>query len=377
MSVSNAHSPDVIVIGGGVIGCMLAYDLTRAGATVELIERGDLAREASAASAGIISPPTRDMGARTHLVLTSFRRYPGLLGEVEEQVGRRIPRVMSGRIEVSADPQALRATFDWQRRHEIEATWLDFDEILRVEPAANPETIQAGIIARDAFGLSLRDFCLAVADAAASLGAAVTRNTPVYAVEVEGDGQVRVRAAGGDRHAGTVIVAAGPWCDSLLASFALPRISIPVRGEMLRLSQLPVPIRHVLSGFGGYLVPQEDGACHAGATENWASGFDKRVSAAGLKWLIELAARFAPSLIEGHVERIWAGLRPGSVDQEPIIGPLPGHDNVWLATGHFRSGAQLAPATAEFVTRSLTGGSVVPELAQFSPARLMTAGSSG
>jgi glycine oxidase len=372
MSNAKSKSADVIVIGGGVVGCMLAYDLAAAGLQVELLEKGDLAREASAASAGIISAPSRDLGPRTPLGLMAFDRYPTLLRDVQAQAGRRIPSVKSGRIEVASDAQSLRQIFDWQREHALAVEWLSLEQIVEIEPAANTDTIEAGVFARDSFGLSLRDFCLAVASAAETLGAVVHRYTPVYKIEVESDSSVRVGTAHGDRLAGTVIVAAGPWCDSLLAGFGLPKISVPVRGEMMRLSDLPEPIRHVMSGFGGYIVPQEDGSCHVGATEIWSSGFDKRVTAAGMQFLIDLARAFAPSLLDGNVDRIWSGLRPGSTDQEPIIGPLPANGNVWLATGHFRSGAQLSPATSMLVTQSLTSGTLAPELEPFAVARLGT-----
>ena len=138
---------------------------------------------------------------------------------------------------------------------------------------------------------------------------------------------------------------------------------------MLAIADPPIPIRSVLAGAGGYLVPRADGTVAVGATEEHAAGFDARVTTAGLAELNQLVERIAPSLAQGRFVEAWAGLRPGTDHGELIVGRAPHLDNLWISTGHFRSGALLAPATAQLLADSIISGTLDERLAAFDPAQ--------
>jgi glycine oxidase len=180
-----------------------------------------------------------------------------------------------------------------------------------------------------------------------------------------------VRTFDGVVPAGAVVIAAGAWSRSLGESIDMTIPTVPVKGQMLAIADPPIPLSAVLAGGGGYFVPRADGTVAVGATEEHDAGFDTSVTPAGVAWLTALIGRVAPSLLEGRLDATWAGLRPGVEDGEPIIGRVPHLDNVWIATGHFRSGALLAPATAHALATSITSGRIDPLIAPFDPARLV------
>ena len=365
-------SADVAIIGGGIIGCALAYDLARQGVPVTVYERRELGREASWASAGIISPPGPRNGTRAELALLAFRRYPTLIAEAQETTGINVGYVPSGQIELGTDDTApaLRVTLDWQREHGLAVEWLDDAQLRRREPAAH-EAFTCGVAAIEAGSVVLTRMTVALARAAARLGATLHEHTGVLEIATGGGRATGVRTIDGVRPVGAVVIAAGAWSRAFGQFIDLDIPTVPVRGQMLAIADPPIPIRSVLAGGGGYLVPRADGTIAVGATEEHDAGFDARVTPAGLAELAALIARVAPSLARGRFVEAWAGLRPGTGHGEALIGRAPHHDNVWLATGHFRSGAQLAPATAELLAASIIAGKPDPRLAAFDPARFV------
>jgi glycine oxidase len=149
--------------------------------------------------------------------------------------------------------------------------------------------------------------------------------------------------------------------------FEIP--TVPVRGQMMAIADPPIRIRTVIAGGGIYVAPRADGTIAVGATEEHEAGFAKDVTPAGLRWLVEQVDGLVPSLNDGRLVATWAGLRPGSADGKPLIGKLPHLENVWLAAGHFRSGALLAPGTSELLAASILSGVPDERLAPFDPAR--------
>jgi len=182
-----------------------------------------------------------------------------------------------------------------------------------------------------------------------------------------------VRHANGTLSADHVVFAGGAW-GALWEQRLGWRVPVfPVRGQMAALSQTPSPIRHIVYSHDGYLLPKADGSVYVGATEEHDAGFDARVTAGGLRWLLAAAERLVPALGGATYQRSWAGLRPGSADNLPLLGPLPSLANVTLAIGHFRNGILLSLITGRLIARSLSSGVTPPELAPFSPARFVTA----
>jgi glycine oxidase len=367
---THGSSPDVAIIGGGIVGCALAYDLARQGVAVTLYERREIGREASWASAGIISPPGPRHGTRAELSLLAFRRYPALIAEVQEASGMAVGYVPGGEIDLGTDETAttLRETLEWQRAHGMASEWLDEQQLRQREPAVH-ESFTCGLANIEAGSVVLARMTQALARAAAQHGATIHEHTSVQDILIERGRATALRTFDGEQPVGAVVIAAGAWSRSLGATIDVSIPTLPVRGQMLAIADPPIPIRSVLAGAGGYLVPRADGTVAVGATEEHDAGFDARVTTAGLAELHQLVERIAPSLAQGRFVEAWAGLRPGTEDGELIVGRAPHLDNLWISTGHFRSGALLAPATAQLLADSIVSGQVDGRLAAFDPAR--------
>lgn len=367
---------DVLVVGGGVIGCSIAYHLSKSGARVTLVERGRIGREASWATAGIISPPhspaTRP--ERATLERRSFNAYPGLVMELAEATGHSVEWRPSGELTVAMDEEhvaPLRETARWQRDQGFEAEWLEGDAARMVEPGLAPSTLGA-VLTPAAASLRGHRFTATLAAAARRHGATIVEAAPVWALLREGDRLGGVRTQVGDFHAGQVVIATGAWT-GLLGGLLESVVPVhPVPGQMLAVTGAARPLRRIIAGAGGYLVPRADGALAVGATVDEPS-FDARVTPHGLTWLVGLLERLAPEYAGARVIATWAGLRPASADGQPLLGRATGWRNVWVAAGHFRSGILWAPITGELLASSILAGEPAPELAPFDPARFTVA----
>lgn len=368
----NQPSADVTIIGGGIIGTALAWELTARNITVALYDRREIGREATWASAGIISPPGERHGSRSQLALDAFRRYPALIAEAQELSGIAVGYNPTGQLNLGEDLHAEQFASDarWLAEHGIPAEMLDAQAIREREPAVL-ERYTHGILVRGSGSVLLGQLARALARGAQRRGATIHEHCRVEGVVVERGRATAIRTFDGTWPAGTVVIAAGAWSRMLGDSIDLPAPTYPVRGQMLALADPPVPIRSVLSAGLGYLVPRADGTIAVGATEEHTSGFDDRVTPAGLAELAWIISNLAPSLAQGRFIGAWAGLRPGSDDGELIVGRAPQLENVWLATGHYRSGALLAPATAGLLAESIATGHTAAGLAAFDPARFV------
>ena len=362
---------DITIIGGGIIGCTLAWELAGRGLTVELLERRELAREASWASAGIISPPAPRYGKKLELALRSYRRYPSLIDEVETATGIDVGYVHTGEIELGTESNraALQDAIAWQHENGMQVEWLDSPEDIGAREPAIEAGATCGIFAAEAGSVVLARLTTALARAATLRGAVVREHTPVLDLTMSGGRVVGLRTFDGERPVGAVVIAAGAWSRTLGDALDLSIPTVPVRGQMLAIADPPVPLRSVVAGGGLYLVPRADGAVAVGATEEHDAGFDSSVTPAGIALLVERIAGLAPSLNHGKLAATWAGLRPGTADGEAIIGRVPHLDNAWVATGHFRSGALLAAGTAEALAETIVSGAPDAVLAPFDPAR--------
>ncbi len=368
----NEGSPDVIIVGGGIVGSLLAYDLAGLGVSVTLLERQEIAKEASWASAGIVSPPVESMGTRAEMARLAYERYPALVADVESATGIDTGFTVTGEVmAVLAEAVPFyREMQQWQTDRGIESVWLEGDALREHEPALH-ERFVAGLFTPKSASVRLDRLTTALAGAAVQRGATVHENLPVTEIITEDGRAAGVQTPEGTIRGGAVVVTAGAWSGGLLETLDILIPTHPVHGQMLAIADPPVPIRSVIAGGGGYIVPRADGTVAVGATELPEVGYDKRPTPAGLAWLIDLIDSVVPSLNGGTFLTTWAGLRPGSGDGELIVGPLPHIPNVWVAAGHFRSGALLAPGTSRWLADSIVAGTAVDELRPFSPARFL------
>lgn len=368
---------EVLIVGGGVIGCAIAYELARRNVQVTLVERGRIGGEASWASAGIISLPSRPgwRPERIELGRRSLERYPALVAELEERTGLAIEYRRPGELSVAVDEPHLareREIADWQVGLGYRVEELTPAEARRLEPTL-PHGVLGAWLARDVGSLSVHRLTRALAAAAESLGARLLPETPVGEVLHDGGRVTGVRLLDRELSAGTTVLATGAWTRFLGDALGAPLPTKPVKGQLLAFANAPLRPRHLLTGHGGYVRPRLDGTTLVAATEEEGAGFDRRVTGHGTAWLLDLTRTLCPTLLEGELVESWTGLRPGSETGDPLIGPVPGFAGLWVAAGHFRTGAKEAPATGELVAAALAEGSVDPILAPFAPTAAVAA----
>ncbi len=335
----------VAVVGGGVIGSAIAYYLQKDGAEVVLLERGEIGGEASSAAAGMLIAPIEDTGNDSFDALreASLVLYPDVIREIQERSGVDVEYKMPGMIRTAHTEELAEELREACHRPGFE--WVEGRALQDLEPGLATNVIGAAYCAADA-DLNPGALTRAFAGAAAALGADVRKYTIVTGFETTGGRITEVSTDVGDVKCDAVVLAAGAWTEvigmRLDAGIATP----PMRGQMISLRS-DVPL-HAVWGEDGYLVPKPGGLVFAGATvEN--AGFDKTTTADAIDGLRRMAVGLVPALRDAEMVSAWAGLRPGSADGLPVIGALPGRENAYVATGHFRNGVLLAPITGDLV----------------------------
>ena len=338
----SAH-PDILIVGGGVIGLSCAAYLVRQGAAVALLDRGDLGQQASWAGAGIIPPgdPDRAHTPFDRLRAFSSRLFPVLSQELREQTGLDNGYVVCGGLELP-DPAEEAPTDEW-RAEGIAYQELTAGELRRREPDLAPTVARGYWLPQMAQVRNPRHVKALIAYCSAR-GVRLEPNCGVRALVRDGERIVAVETERGRREAGRFLLASGAWADQLLEQVGWRPGIHPVRGQIALLNTGREGVRPLLLQGKRYLVPRTDGRLLAGSTEEDA-GFDARPTAGAIEGLLGFAASLVPSLAGAALERCWAGLRPGSPDGLPFLGPVPGCDRLFVAGGHFRSGIQLSPAT--------------------------------
>jgi len=354
-----------------VIGSGIAYELAKRDVRVTLVERGRIGGEASWASAGVISLPTRPWVTpeRVELGRISLELYPPLVEELEARTGLGIEYRRPGEWSIAVDEEyaaAERKVAEWQQALGLTIEEYSPAEARKLEPAL-PATIQVAWLHPGVGSLSVYRLTQALAMAARQLGATVLEETPVGGLVEERGRVTGVRLQDRDLHADLTLLATGAWTRLLGDTIGVTLPTKPVKGQLIAFRDAPMRPNRVIAGHGGYVRPRSDGTTMVAATEEEA-GFDRRVTGVGVAWLLELARTLCPVLLQGEVAETWTGLRPGSETNDPLIGPVPGLDGLWVSAGHFRTGAKEAPATAMLVAEALVTGSVSPTLQVFDPA---------
>jgi glycine oxidase len=368
------HTTTIAIIGGGVVGCSIAYYLQKAGIHVAVIERNEVAAEASGAAAGLLSPLGRISGPGpfTNLLLASWSRSPELILELETLTGVQVEHQQTGSLRIASSEDEVGLLRErmavWQAMG-IEVEWLARDKALQREPRLGPCVVAAAHIASEN-SVSAPAMTRAYADAADKLGAIFYEHTEVTGLLRSGTRVTGVRTAQGETIAcDHLVIAAGAWsahCSEWMG-FGIP--VTPLRGQMLSLRQPESPLQYVLSG-DIYLIPKGDNTIFVGATAEQA-GFDKSITAGGIAELLRIAFRLVPMLESLPIVNMWAGLRPLSPDGTPILGKAPGWENVTLATGHGRSGLQSSAITGQTIASLIITGQTPEIIRPFGIERFM------
>jgi glycine oxidase len=364
---------DVIIIGGGIIGGSIAWELARRGSHPLVLDRQEPGREASWAAAGMLqtAPESADGFPLVPLARASLALYPEFVAAVEADSGRTVGLRRTGAMEIFFSGCAARELSTFIALHHglgLPAEALPLDEALEMEPALSRHA-QAAALLPEECALDSRALTDAVLSAAVARGTVVLAGVGVDSLIVNGARVEGVIAAGHRFTAEHVILAAGAFSSRLAAArrYAPTR---PVRGQMVALLSSAPPIQRVLRSTRGYIVPRDDARPQrlvAGSTlEN--AGYEKRVTPEGIARVLEAAQEIVPDLGAAEIVETWSGLRPDTPDHLPILGPTD-LEGLTIATGHFRNGILLAPITAKLVAEWITERRVSFDWEIFSPLR--------
>jgi glycine oxidase len=365
-------SPEVLIIGGGLVGCLCALRLAERGARVTVLEKSVPGAEASSAAAGILAgqSESRQPGVLFDLAVESRALYVGLAEELRERAGVDVGYRRCGVLEVARDEAALAElarTYAWQSERGQRVEVLRSAELFAREPGLSPRLAGALWFPDDAQVEPAR-LVSAVAQAAERAGVRFRSGAYVRRVVVA-SGTARGVELDDGAHvaADQVVLAAGAW-SSLVQGAALPEGAVrPARGQIVELSTRTPPAGAVVFGDGGYVVPRADGRVVCGSTLEFV-GFRNEVTAGGMLRVLAMAVGLVPALEHAPVARSWSNFRPYTPDGAPLVGD-PGIAGLTIATGHYRSGILMAPVTAELVCERVLGRRTRPGLAVIAPAR--------
>jgi glycine oxidase len=365
---------DVAIAGGGLIGGAIALELAREGLRVGVFDRAEPGREASWASAGILSPAPENPGAIPMVPLgkASLALYPEFVATVEEISGQSAGFRPKGTVEALFSDDAVRQLSTLIALHHglgLKAEPLRGEDARELEPALSPE-VEAAALRPDEASVDSRALTQAVLQAAQSSGAEIFPGHAAEAIWREGGKCAGLRLQSERVSAKWTIVAAGSFSSQIEGVKAYAPVR-PAKGQMVALRADAARMERVLWSERIYLVPRNDGRMLAGATVEYV-GFDKQVTAGGVEKILAGAIELAPGLGSAQIEETWAGLRPDSPDHLPILGPTD-VDGLLVATGHFRSGVLLTPITARLIREWITLQRVSVDWERFNPMRFVEA----
>lgn len=361
---------DAIIIGAGIIGLSLAISLRKQGLRVLIVERGEPGREASHAAAGMLAGSGSEIPTRLRvLAKESARIYPEFVHELEDESGARVDVRDQGTMLLSSDGRLPES-----------AEWISSEQMFALEPGLAvagrgrpaPHT-SSGEIAGPSAEVSAAYLAERSVDPRALVAAAIkaahhrevdiSSGSEVTGLQVAANRVAGVETTRTSYSAPIVVNCAGAWA-GCIGPLSFP--VRPVKGQMLSVIGGP-RLKHVIRAENVYLVPRSDGRLVIGSTLEDA-GYDKRTETNTIQRLLHAALQIVPGLAESRIHDDWAGLRPGTPDDLPILGEseIGGY---FLATGHFRDGILLAPITAQVMTDVILGKAPTYDLASFSPER--------
>ncbi|HEV8635978.1 MAG TPA: glycine oxidase ThiO [Chloroflexota bacterium] len=362
--------PEALVVGGGIIGLLIARELRSAGRSVALLDRDRPGREASWASAGIVGARAPWAHSATGRLQTlSAELWPRLAQELRDETGMDVEYRQTGALHPAlSDDQAERMRFETAaaRRAGLAFEFVEGTALREAEPALGPAVVAAQL--GPGGNVENRRAVRALELACRRAGVEIRSGAPVLEVTSRDGKASGVRTLDGEEQgADVVVLAAGSWSGQV-RGVDPPVPVVPQRGQILALRSGDVFLRRtVLKEADPYLVPRADGRIVVGATREFV-GYDRRLTAGGIAWLLGSAIELVPAFAGAEIVEMWTGFRPVSADGLPIVG-ASAIEGLYYATGHGPSGVGPAPGTAALLAALVLGREppIPPEA--FSPLR--------
>ncbi len=367
---------DVAVAGAGLIGAAIAWELAQSGLSVGIFDAAEPGREASWASAGILSPAPENPGAIPVVPLgkASLALYPDFVSAIEEITGQSVGYRPKGTVEALFSSDAVRDLSTLIALHHglgLKAEPLRPDDARELEPALSPD-LEMAALRPDEASVDNRLLTQAVLEATRTSGAQIFPGNAAQSLMRESGRCTGLQLKAEAVSANWTVIAAGSFSSQIrgVEKYAPVR---PAKGQILALrASADAPrIERVLWSEDVYLVPRNDGRVVAGASVEYV-GYDKFLTAGAVQKNLAAAIELAPTLASARIDEVWAGLRPDSPDHLPIIGATD-VDGLLIATGHFRSGILLTPITAKLIREWITLQRVSVDWDRFSPMRFTQA----
>ena len=362
-----SDTTDVVIVGGGVTGCSLAFQLAKSGVGVTLLEKSIFAAGASGATAGVIAPLWHVDPVNTamfRLGLRSLELFPTLAAELSA-AGLDPEFRQTGVLKLAfteEEAEEFHHNLEWQQAMRLGVVWLDTEAVVRREPDVNPNVL-GGVFTPMSGYVSGQRLVDSLVHAASRLGARFRSGVEVTGLIREGGRVTGVYTAAGSVFAGQVVLAAGPWTGIkgrwLEQETGLNIPVRPVKGERILLRKPGFLPRCPVRNPEAYVVPQLNGDILVGATR--AEGqFNEQVTAAGVATMIEQAMTSFPGLGDAVFVGARAGVRPVTPDGVPVLGPVPDLEGLSVAAGHDAVGIMLSPGTAELMAQYILDGNSGP-----------------
>ena len=373
---------EVLIIGGGVIGLSIARALAKQGLReIAIVDRGRLGGESSWAAAGMLAPNIEtesDPGFHSFGV-EALEMYPAFAAELIAETGIDIELDQSGTLCLAFDDSEaadLRDTFQRQRRRGVAVEHLSSSDARAAEPSLSTRVSEALFYPSD-WQVDNRKLLAALTRYADVNGIRMIEGTEVSELIVHGGCVTGARTAAGDLEADSTVVATGAWTSLIkIGGTGIPVDVVPIRGQMISFDAGERSLHRVVYSRRGYVVPRADGRVLVGATVEDV-GFEKGTTESAAAELKAAAIEIMPGLGELSISDHWSGLRPFAADGLPVIGGIPGYENVVVATAHYRNGILLAPLTAQIVAEKIVTGKESDHFRVFGIDRFSRAAANG
>ena len=365
------------MIGGGVVGLSVAWRLAQRGARVTLLERGACGQESSWAAAGILAPGNPNFhGPMSAMHLESLDMYPAFAAELQEASGIDVEYDRCGRIELCATDQRYRMGLSEVRAAAERKTpdgqpvleMLTLDEAKEREPSIRCNAYGA-LLCRVSARIRNTRLLKALRTVCEQAGVKIVENCPVKELQVEGERVSGVVTNDGCNQADRVVLCAGAWSSQLHPRLEKVGPVFPSKGQAVLLRMENPPVNSIVKRGHCYLLARRDEHVFLGSTDEPEAGFNKRSTAVAMSDLMSGALEMVPGAASASVVGMWAGLRPRTHDNRPMIGPVPGLEGLIAAYGHHKTGLVFTPLTPRIVCELIIDGRTDYDLSRCIPGR--------